>query len=209
MSTLKENIYLPIIAFIAFLVAFFGKYFLSTHEYWRGIAVELGGVFWEVFLITVILGFYEAKRRRKDKIQELNRRINDFKRLDDGYSKAWIGSSLRELKKLGVTAPYDFRGMQLSNFSFDGDFEVSDISGSTFSDGLYLSAARKNSTRLKNVIFNGVDCKNVVFNKGGLSLATYENCFFCGSNLAKASFCGARLEWSRNRVIENEQGLVQ
>ena len=202
-SFLKEYHYLFTIALIALVVAISGKWMLGDDGYWGGIAVELTGVFWEVLLITLILGVYEKNRRKNDNIRDLLRRINDFKRLDEDYSKAVIGSALRELREIGVTTPYDFRGMTLSNFSFLTDFDIKDIKGSVFSDGYYVFQQRNNFTKLSKVGFEGVNCENVVFNKGNLSFTTYEDCSFYGSNLQGASFQGSELLWSQDQIIEN------
>lgn len=186
---------------IAFLVAVTPLWYgyERLNPYWQGIAVESGGIVLEILLLTMLLGFYEHRRRQQDHINNLNRRISDFKGLDNEYAHAVIASSLRELADRGITH-IDFRGSRLTKFRFYGE-GIESLKDSVFADGLWLDRLRNNFGYMRHIDFSRMDCRCVTFSKGTLSLATYENCDFWSSDLRKASFKGATLKWDAESVI--------
>jgi len=192
---------------LAFLIAVITYYVsnVSREEYWKGFSIEAGSKVYDIILIVFLLGSYEVWRQKKEKIAELRRRINDFKKLDNEYAHVIIGASLRELKDFRVT-DIDFKGITLSNFRFNNDHDIESIKGSEFSGGFYVKNPSKNFTELTSVDFGDVDCSNVIFGKGILSFGAYKNCRFWNTKLNSASFCGARLEWDKSSVIIDPDG---
>ncbi|MBF0290655.1 MAG: pentapeptide repeat-containing protein [Nitrospinae bacterium] len=192
--------------FIIFVVALFCAtilhHVISDDEYWKGIAIEFGGVTWETLLLAFLLGSYEIWRKKQDRISGLRRRIDDFKCLDNEYAHVMVASSIRELAESGIT-DIDFRGCKLSNFSFLGE-NIRSLRNSVFADGFWIFEIRRNYGYIKHVDFREVDCSNVKFSSGNLSFATYENCEFQSSDLQNASFVGASLRWTVESVIPKE-----
>lgn len=166
-----------------------------ANPFWQNIFSGLSTSLWDVFLVVIVLGIFEKRREKHSRIRELKGRIDCFKRQNDEYAKSIIGASLRELEVLGAGPSYDFRGLLLSNVSFSHDFEIEDISGSVFSDGLYFKNMRNNGATLKDVSFIGMNCSSVVFGKGNLCSAHFIDCCFLGSNLSAAVFSGAIFKW--------------
>lgn len=170
--------------------------------YFQGIAVESGGVFLEIVLLVAVLGFYEQWRSRRSEIERLRERIDDVKRIDDPHSHGMIASAIRRLAKHKLTN-IDLRGIRLTNFSFT-EYDISSLEGAIFSDGLHFESQSKNFTKLKGVSFVSMNCEGVKFGTGNLSMATYEDCSFLGTNLRGAKFIGASLSWTKSKVIADE-----
>lgn len=185
-----------------FIAATFGYKYTNLNPYWQGIAVESGGIAYEILLLTILFGYYEHRRNQQNDIENLERRIDDFKGLDNEYAHAIIASSLRELADKGKTE-FDFRGAKLTKFHFY-DEGIQSLKNSIFADGLWIDKPRNNFTNMKHIDFSQTNCSCVIFSKGILSLATYENCDFLDTDLRKASFTGATLMWDAESVIADE-----
>ncbi|MEK6759722.1 MAG: RNA-binding domain-containing protein [Deltaproteobacteria bacterium] len=129
-------------------------------------------------------------------------KFDDVKNLDNASAYNIIVSSLRKLADRGITN-FDFRGSRFTNFSF---FEqgIRSLSGSIFADGLWFNEKRNNFGYMRHIDFSSVDCREVLFSKGNLSLATYENCNFWSTDLRQAIFTGATLKWDAESVSANE-----
>lgn len=132
----------------------------------------------------------------------LKGKFDDVKNLDNASAYNIIVSSLSKLAERGITN-FDFRGSRFTNFRFIAH-GIRSLSGSIFADGLWLYEDRNNFGYMKHIDFSEVDCRNVIFSNGNLSLATYENCNFENADLRKASFTGATLEWDDESVIADK-----
>lgn len=192
-----------IIFVIALLIAApFGYVYDSLNPYWQGIAIESGGVVLEVLLLTILLGYYQSRLRKQSVEDNLRRRIEDFKGLDNEYGHAFLSSSLRELAKRGCTN-FDLRGSRLTGFSFNRE-DIKSLRKSLFADGLWFDNQRNNFGYMRQIDFSSTDCSCVTFSKGNLSLASYENCIFWEADLQKADFTGATLKWDIESVVADE-----
>ncbi|TIV38012.1 MAG: pentapeptide repeat-containing protein [Mesorhizobium sp.] len=192
-----------IVLLVVFLLAA-GLYSQYDHlsSYWQGVAVESAGVLMEVVILLAAFGFYEKRRGRSEDIRRLRDRISDFKRVNDAHAHSIIASSVRQLAEYGLT-DIDFRGARLHGFSFSRQ-DITSLKGSMFSTGLDFSKPSRAFTELKDVDFTDVDCRDVKFGTGNLSLANYENCQFWNTNLQDASFNGVRLLWDEASVKGRE-----
>ncbi|MCC4296635.1 pentapeptide repeat-containing protein [Aurantimonas coralicida] len=171
-------------------------------SYWQGLAVESAGVVLEAILLVVIFGLYERVRTGREEVRRLRERVSDFKRVDDPHARAIIASSVRQLVEQGHT-DIDFRGAQLSDFSFCRE-DIATLKGAVFSSGLNYSKPSKAFTSLTNVDFQYVDCRTVKFGAGNLALAKYVGCRFWGTDLSGAEFDGATLRWAAEAVLADE-----
>ena len=133
----------------------------------------------------------------------MRRRIDDFKKLNDAYGRTIIGASLRELALLGITN-VDFTGIELSDFVFMGDHGIQSLKGSAFSHGMPIGRWLHWGSKLTNVSFSRVDCRNVVFGDGDLSLCFLKNCDFHEADLREARFVGVHIECSEDKFRKNE-----
>lgn len=194
-----------LISFSALIVAIF---FLPVYEdfsvYWEGLGIEAAGVVWEIILIVGLIGFYDKHRMKKDKIDALKRRIDDFKKLKSEYGYVIIGSSLRQLAELGVT-DINFTGIELEKFSFNYDHGIQSIRKSVFTEGFRLDQPRHWGSRLTEVDFSEVDCREVVFGRGWLSATEINDCDFNNANLTDAKFIGIHLTCAEDRILRDER----
>lgn len=171
-------------------------------EYWQGFSVESAGTVLDIFLVVILIGLYEKTRRKKEKIESLKRRIDDFKKIKNDYGNAIIGSSIRQLAELGVTNIH-FTGIELEKFSFSAEHDIRSLKGSAFSHGIPIHRYRHWGSNLSEVDFTDIDCSEVVFGNGNLSLTKIEDCCFWNTNLKNARFIGVRLFCSENRVCKD------
>ncbi|MER9414049.1 pentapeptide repeat-containing protein [Mesorhizobium sp. M0589] len=186
---------------LALAISLYAEYD-NLSPYFQGVAVESAGVLIEVVLLLAAFGLYEKIRGRNEDIRRLRDRISDFKRVDDAHAHSIIASSVRQLAEHGLT-DIDFRGMHLHGFSFSRQ-DISSLRGSMFSTGLDFSKPSRAFTELTDVDFTDLDCRDVKFGTGNLSLATYKNCQFWNANLQSASFDGVRLWWDEASVKADE-----
>jgi len=170
----------------------------------KGIYIAAWGTFFDVLLVAVILVLFEAVRQRRDRIERHLEEIDDYKKWDSEEARLRIAGSIRRLARLGKT-DIDFGGLILRNFSFK-DQDIQSLAGATFSEGLRLDRMSKNNTQLENIDFSFVDCSSVVFSRSFDTFAvlglTGKNLNFISSNLASASFDGARLSWTDYKADE-------
>ncbi len=185
---------------IAAVAYWFG--YESESPYWQGIAVESGGVVLEIALLVILFGLFERRRRKQEHINNLKRRISDFKSLDDDYARAIIASSLRELADLKITE-IDFSGSKLTGFSFHNE-GIKSLKGSVFASGLWPGIPRNSFGYMRQIDFSWVNCTNVAFSQGNLCFATYTNCNFWNTDLRNADFTYATLEWDAEEVFADE-----
>jgi uncharacterized protein YjbI with pentapeptide repeats len=184
------------------IAVFFWYVYDQLDEYWKGVATNTTAGFFDVVVVVFTFGAYEQFRRRSDDITRLRERIEDVKRFDDPRAHSIIGSAIRGLARFGLT-DIDLRGARLTNFSFSSN-GIRSISGAVISDGLYFDDEMKNFAKLNSVAFTGVDCSDVCFSSGDLSLATFNDCAFQGASLVDAKFNGTSLRWTVEKVIADE-----
>ncbi len=188
---------------VAFVIAL-GFYVSYDHlnEYFKGVATNTAAGFLDVLLVVIGFGGYEQLRRRNDDIARLRERIGDVKRFDDPRAHSILGAAIRGLAKFGLT-DIDLRGAHLTGFSFSNN-GIRSITGAVISDGLYTDDEMKNFAKLCSVNFTDVNCNGVCFGNGDLSLATLVDCDFHGTTLVAATFDGASLRWSTEKVVIDE-----
>lgn len=193
---------------VSFVIAL-GFYISYDHlnEYFKGVATNTAAGFLDVLVVTIGFGIYEQFRRRNNDIVRLRERISDVKRFNDQRAHSILGAAMRGLTKFGLT-DIDLRGAQLANFSFS-DNGIKSIAGAVLADGLYLDDDMKNFTTLCSVDFTGMNCNGVCFGNGNLSLATLVDCDFYGATLIGATFEGASMRWSAEKVVTDEAGWTE
>ena len=189
------------ISLIAACCSIYASY--GSNDFWTNVKAGFVTSFFDLILVTFLLGLYEKARRKQEKISEMKRRIDDFKKLNDAYGHAMIGASLRELALFDVSN-VDFTGVELSDFVFMGDHGIKSLKDSTFSHGMPFDRWLHWGSKLTNVSFSRVDCRNVVFGDGNLSLCFLKDCDFHNADLREARFVGVRIECSEDKFRRNE-----
>ena len=188
---------------VTFLIALI-LYIRYDHlsEYFKGVATNTAAGFLDVLVVTFGFGVYERRRRRNGDIARLRERIADVKRFDDPRAHSILGAAIRGLAKFRLT-DIDLRGAQLTGFRFSNN-GIASIAGAVISDGIHVHDEMKNFAKLCSVDFTGVNCDDVCFGNGDLSLATLVDCNFHGATLIGATFDGVSMEWSAEKVVVDE-----
>ena len=187
---------------IAVLLLVFLPWYGDPSEFIRGIYIEAGGAVMDIVVFGIIIAWLTSKTSQNQEIARQMELIDDYKKWDSDEAHYRISGAIRRLNKLNHTV-FDFSGLELNGFDFRWH-EIESIAGSTFYDGTWATGTRRDQVTLKNVGFNGVDCRRVVFSKfhpfSGFDLvgrfATFRDCNFQGAQLQEAVFRGAYLEWS-------------
>lgn len=186
----------------------------------QGIYVEAIGATMDIVVFGIVIAAFDLVRRRRLEISQQIELIDDFKKWDSDEARHRIAGAIRRLNRLGRTA-IDFRGIEISNFSFAGN-DIKSIAGSTFYDGTWGTRGRADNVKLDKVDFGSVDCRNVTFSAfnplspaiEAVVFASLKNCTFTDANLSGACFRGASLMWSDEppedivELVEMEDGQI-
>ena len=164
---------------------------------------EMGGTTLEVLLFLIIFASFEHRRSRRQFIERQRETIDDYKRWDNPEAQVRIAGAIRRLDKMGISA-IDFSGIRLSDFSF-ANHGIARLTGSSFYEGTWGKPMQETGVALTNVSFDHIDCSDVEFSPfdpfQGLAAdlpryAKLWNCSFVDSDLRRAKFNGASLDWS-------------
>jgi len=173
--------------------------------YFQGIFVEFAGMIFDIVVFGLLIAFVAKRQTARDEIRRQQEIIDDFKRWNSEEATYRIAGAIRRIAKLGSTA-IDFRGIRLRGFSFYNN-GITDLSGSKFSDGIWLNKPHRSGTFLDSVKFSSLNAKNCIFSLGNGDLLsdglTGRNLEFCHADLEGASFEGADLVW--DDVLPDEE----
>ena len=186
----------------ALLLYFLKRWYSDFSEVYRGVYVEAVGATMDIVIFGVVIALFDLFRRRSAEVARQMEIIDDFKKWNSEESRHRIAGAIRRLNRLGQTA-IDFRGIEISNFSFVGN-DIKSIAGSTFYDGTWGTMGRGDKVTLEKVDFGSLDCTGVTFSKFhpfptpefSLVFASFRDCNFVDANLSGACFRGASLEWT-------------
>jgi len=169
-------------------------------DYWQGVYVEATGFLFDLLFFGVALAFILHWQNRKHDIARHQEEIQDFKRWDSEEGRLRISGAVRRLARMGKT-DIDFVGMKLSDFSFKAN-DIRSIQGSKFYEGEWGTLSSKEQVDLERVDFAHVNCSDVLFSRfnpfEGIGIAPpvkIIDCSFQESDLRRAVFNGATMEW--------------
>lgn len=170
----------------------------------EGIYIEAWGTLFDIFVIVLILGWFQLRREKKQHIERYEEEIDDFKRWDTDEARVRIAGNLRRLAKLGKT-DVNLSGVILRDFSFFAQ-KITKLRGAKFSTET-ASWIADFSTVLERVDLSHADCTGTTFSRFLLSPSfgtKFSDVVFANATLVNASFEGATMVWTNPRPNEDD-----
>lgn len=183
---------------IVFIIICIVNYFklLEKDSYLDNLMTEAGGFLFDILLFGLILGLYEHRRIKKDKVDKYKEEIENYRGWKEKEASYRIFGNIKRLNILGITE-YD-----LSNCYFDDiEFRYRNTYGIDFKNSNICGATFKNSI-LKYANFSLIkDCRPIdVFEYIFIHITTFDNCI-----MKYAQFGSITYEFYHFRNITNMQ----
>jgi uncharacterized protein YjbI with pentapeptide repeats len=197
LDTLIGPSFIVLMICLAFAIIWGGVSSFPEHG---DLLVEFWGLIFDVCVILVGFGFIQYWKQKRDDIARQHELIEDFKDWNSKEARYRILGALRRLNRSGQTE-VNLSGTVFKDVSFRKN-GITSLRGSLLSGGGWGFEGYRTSQFTK-VDFSGVDCRNVIFEKGTVlnniligPSAQYLDCSFWEADLQNAIFDGATLKWS-------------
>lgn len=179
---------------------------LYSREFFENVLVEAHGAIIDLFVVSIVLYWFEKRREAADTIKSHTNTLSDLKFYRGPDASYRILGQIKRLLELGVAS------FQLPEAALD-NVEISDI---TLKDS-NLRAANFSNTTLTRVVFENCACDAAVFTGARFRNVTLRNvklrrvnfqdanlngCDFTGSEIQRANFTNADLRSAIFRGVD-------
>lgn len=185
-------LFFTILLLIVFTVVSMLDYYVDKEFSWHEILVEAHGLVLDIIILGLGLSIFEYFRGKKDQIENLLMKIEDFRNWESEEAKHRIMGCVNRLIDLGVYI-FNLNGCYLVS----ADFSDTDYSNSTF---MFAKLDMSNFTRsnLTSCSFIGaqmteVYCIQTVLNNTNFMGANMRNSKFTSVNIANCNFMNSDL----------------
>lgn len=192
---INKKIYIFSIVFILvfFIIIYFENFSkFPENSYFNNLMVEAGGFLFDILLFGLILGWYEIKKTKSDKIERYIEEIEDYRGWKEKEAGYRIFGSIKRLNKLGIVN-FDLKNCYFEDIIFNSEIvnlSNSCIAGATFKkcnlnnfDFSLLLSQSEDFTYTKKTIFINSALKDTKFNNN-----VYLNISFIKSNMEYSEF---------------------
>lgn len=166
------------------IIYFTGLINLKQYPYFEGLRVEAGGFVLDIILFGLVLGYYNYKTEKKQKIENYKNEIDDYREWDEKEASYRIYGLMKRLVKLNelkvdISSCYfeNIKFFKMHNDTFN--FYEFVLTGAVFKD------CKLNSCNFSNIKMSkkGTDCKDYIceqmepikFINCDLSLSIFKN----------------------------------
>jgi len=152
--------------------------------------VELLSIIFEILVLLFFFEKYQDKRKRLDRIEELEDQIDDFRNWNSEEGKVRITGIIKRLKKLGITNMNLYKvDLSVDDFTNGRHRTLENVD---FTDSNLLQTIFSGCT-LTESVFNG-DLWHTKFKKSFLLDATFNDSTIQGVNFSNSSLQGAKFQ---------------
>jgi uncharacterized protein YjbI with pentapeptide repeats len=192
----------------------------GRNEYFSNLAVELGGIAYELFVVGIAFAWYERRQKRieneksrialeekerKSQIRELRDRIAMYIPLKNDHSKVQIFQAIERLNELGV------KDINLTNADLTvidvskednvirkillqkGTFSSAKFDGVNLNESEFIDCVASGFYFEDNTPINssrGMFMRNVIFDDSSLQNGSFRGAYLNGASFARVSFSG-------------------